>query len=51
MACEDGVFPVRDDGADGAFDGDAVDLDSAIGQEAAQTVTGSRDIGQGLAQW
>ena len=50
VAREEGVFPVQGDGADRAFDGVAVDLDAAIGEEAAKAVAVFGDVGQGLAQ-
>jgi hypothetical protein len=40
---------VQGDGADGAFDGVAVDFDATIGQEAAEALAVSGDVGQGLA--
>jgi hypothetical protein len=48
---EEGVLSVQGDGADGAFDGVAVDFDAAVGQEAAEAVAVSGDIGQRLAEW
>lgn len=50
MACEEGVFAVQGDGVDGAFDGVVVDLDAAIGKEAAKAVAVSGDIGERFAQ-
>lgn len=50
MAGDEGVLPVQGDGADGAFDGVAVDLGAAIGQEAAKSVAVLGDIGQRLAE-
>lgn len=47
---EEGVLSVRGDGADGAFDSVAVDLDAAIGKEAAKAVAVSGDIGERLAE-
>ena len=50
MTCEEGVLAVQGDGADRALDGIAVQFDTAIGQEAAETVAVFGDIGQRLAQ-
>jgi hypothetical protein len=44
VACEEGVLAVKGDGADGAFDGVVVDLDAAIGQEAAKAVAVFGDL-------
>lgn len=48
MSCEEGVLSVQGDGADGSFDGVVVDLNAAIGGEAAVAVSGN--IGKSLAQ-
>ena len=50
VSCEQGVLAVQGDGADGAFDGVVVDLDAAIGEEAAKAVAVFCDVGKGLAQ-
>lgn len=47
---EEGVLSVQGDGADRALDGVSVDLDTAIGQKAAEAVTVSGDVGQSLAE-
>lgn len=33
VASKEGILSVQHDGADGAFDGVAIDLDAAVGQE------------------
>ncbi len=50
MSGEESVLPVQGDGADRAFDGVAVDLDAAVGQEASQAVAVFGDVGECLAQ-
>ena len=50
MTCEEGVLAVQGDGADRAFDGIVVDLDTPISQEAAEAVAVFGDVGQRLAQ-
>lgn len=47
---EEGVLAVQGDGADGALDGVAVDLDAAFGQEAAEAVAVFGDVGESLAE-
>jgi hypothetical protein len=49
VACEEGIFSVQGDGADGAFDGVVVDLDATIDQEAAKAIAVFGDVGKGLA--
>lgn len=50
MAGEERVLSRQGDGADGAFDGIAVKLDPAIGQEHAKAIPILRDVGQGFAE-
>ena len=50
VACEEGVFAVQGDGADGAFDDVVVNLDTAIGEEAAKAVAIFSDIGERLTE-
>ena len=50
VACEEGVFSVQGDGADGAFYSVVVDLDATVGQEAAEAVAVFGDVGERLAQ-
>ena len=38
VSCEEGILAVQGDGADGSFDGVVIDLDAAIGEEAAKAV-------------
>lgn len=38
VACEESVFSVQGDGADGAFDSVVVEFDAAICQEQAQAI-------------
>lgn len=46
---EEGVFAVQGDGADGAFDGVAIDLDAAVGDEVAEAGAVFGDIGKRFA--
>lgn len=50
MTCEECILSVQRDGADGAFDGVVVDLDAAIGEEAAKALAVFRDVGECFAQ-
>ncbi len=50
VACEEGVLSVQRDGADGAFDGVAVDLDAAIFEEPAEAVPVFGDVFESLAE-
>ena len=50
MTCEERVLAVQRDGADRAFDGVAIDLDAAIGQDKAEAVAAFDDLGECLAQ-
>jgi hypothetical protein len=49
VAGEEGVLAVQGDGADGAFDSVAVDLDAAVDQEASEAVAVFCDVGECLA--
>lgn len=50
VAREEGVLAAQGDGTDGPLNGVAVDLDAAIGQEAAKAVSVLGDIAQRFAE-
>lgn len=48
MTCEERVFAVQSDGANGALDGIVVELDATVGKEKAQPIPVFGDVFQGL---
>ena len=51
VACEECVFSVQSDGADGALDGVVVDLDASVCQEPGESVPVFGDVFERLAGW
>ena len=49
-ACEQSIFPVERDGADGAFDGVVVKLDTAIVDEAGQALPARQGVTDGFGK-
>ena len=49
-ACEQSIFPVERDGADGAFDGVVVELDAAIIDEARQAFPARQSVADGFGE-
>ena len=50
-ACEQSIFPVERDGADGAFDGIVVELDAAIVDEARQAFPARQGVADGFGEF
>ena len=50
-ACEQSIFPVERDGADGALDGVVVEFDAAIVDEARQAFPAQQDVADGFGEF